>query len=133
MSRKFITCGIIGWCIEDLWTGLCSCTSKDKKLSCKTSLWMFPIYGNASLIKPVSQLLQKHNFIVRGFFYMLCIFSAEFISGSILKKFDMCPWDYSDAPLNYKGIVRLDFAPLWFCVGLLYEFLLNYTPNDASK
>ena len=35
--------------------------------------------------------------------------------------------DYSDAALNYKGIIRLDYAPVWFIVGLIYEKMLCAT------
>lgn len=35
------------------------------------------------------------------------------------------PWDYSHARLNVKGVIRLDYAPVWFLTGLLYEKLLN--------
>ena len=131
MNGNFITCGIVGWCLEDLWTGFCAYINKDRKLECRTSIWMFPIYGCASLIKPVSRLLRRENVLTRGFIYMSAIFLIEFVSGSILKKYNMCPWDYSDAPLNIKGLIRLDFAPLWFLAGLLYEYLLNGTPKEV--
>ena len=35
----------------------------------------------------------------------------------------MCPWDYSQCRANIHGLIRLDFAPLWFAVGLLFEQL----------
>ena len=43
---------------------------------------------------------------------MLCIYLGEYISGRLLKRKDMCPWDYSDCPLQYQGVIRFDFAPL---------------------
>ena len=52
---------------------------------------------------------------------MLCIYLGEYISGRLLKNKDMCPWDYSDCPLQYQGVIRFDFAPLWFLTGLLFE------------
>lgn len=93
-------------------------------LTCRTSIWMFPIYGMAALLVPISKLLKNMNTLIRGGVYTLCIFIAEFGTGSILKQYNACPWDYSDAKLNYKGIIRLDFAPVWFIVGLLYEKFL---------
>ena len=47
-------------------------------------------------------------------------------TGMLLKHYDMCPWDYSGNPLNYKGVIRLDYAPLWFCTGLLFEKILSH-------
>ena len=41
--------------------------------------------------------------------------------GTYLKKRGCCPWDYSDAPLQVNGVIRLDYAPLWFLTGLFYE------------
>ncbi len=52
------------------------------------------------------------------------IFTTEFLTGSILKKNNCCPWDYSKAKLNINGIVRLDYLPVWFAVGLIYEKML---------
>ena len=47
------------------------------------------------------------------------------VSGSILKEFEMCPWDYSGAAFQYRGIIRLDYAPLWFAAGLIFEKILT--------
>ena len=56
--------------------------------------------------------------------YACAIFLGEFITGGLLKKRNMCPWDYSRTPWHLNGIIRLDYAPVWFLVGLLYERLL---------
>ena len=61
---------------------------------------------------------------LRGIIYTVCIYLTEFFTGSFLKKYNLCPWDYSKAKLNYKGLVRLDYLPLWFLTGLLYEKVL---------
>lgn len=124
-ERDFIKCGITGWCMEVLWTGINNMRNHDKKLSSNTSLLMFPIYGLASLIKPVYSLIKNKNFILRGVIYSILIYSGEFISGLILKKHDMCPWDYSKSKYNIKGIIRLDYAPAWFGAGLLFEKILK--------
>ena len=57
--------------------------------------------------------------------YTAGIFLVEFVSGSLLKKSNNCPWDYSSAKYNIKGVVRLDYAPLWFVMGLIYEKILS--------
>lgn len=123
---NFITCGFYGWCLECFWTGLHSIIrNKDPKLTCNTSIWMFPIYGMAAFISPVSKKLKKQCTFVRGGIYTICIFITEFLTGKLLKKYCACPWDYSKAKLNYDGLIRLDYAPLWFLVGLLYEKILT--------
>lgn len=126
--KDFCICGLSGWCIEVFWTGLGSLIHHDKKLTGNSSLFMFPIYGMGFIFRPLSKLLKKCNFIVRGLCYATCIISTEYISGKFLKKHEACPWDYSDAKLNYQGIIRLDYFPLWFIVGLIYEKLLSSKP-----
>ena len=46
------------------------------------------------------------------------------LTGSFLRRFEACPWDYSKSPLNVNGLIRLDYAPLWFGAGLLFEKIL---------
>ena len=125
--QPFIVCGITGWCLELIFTGILSAVRKDFSLKGTSSLWMFPIYGMASIIKPISFELKKHHVkrTERGLLYTLGIFSAEFISGCMLKKAFKCPWDYSKCKYNIKGVIRLDYAPIWFIVGLFYENVLN--------
>ena len=80
MRKTFIQCGILGWGMEILWTGLDSFRRRDFKLTGHSSLWMFPIYGCAAFIGPVSRLLRKKNFpgkslyarhLPRGIFHRL--------------------------------------------------------------
>ena len=103
MKGDFFKCGAIGWCMEVFWTGMHAIGKKDWKMTGKSSLWMFPIYGMAACIGPVSR----------------------YSSGMLLKKYHLCPWDYSQVPYNYKGVIRLDYAPVWFFTGLLYEKILS--------
>lgn len=119
--NNFIKCGLAGWCMEVFWTGIMSTKKHDKKLMCRTSLWMFPIYGAASFLAPISKKLKKYNTVLRGTVYTFLIFTTEFITGSMLKKHQMCPWDYSGEKHNYRGIIRIDYAPVWFAVGLFFE------------
>lgn len=121
MKSKFVQCGLYGWCIEVLWTGLHSMLKRDPKLMGTSSLRMFPIYGMASFIAPLSARLKKCRIITRGLIYMLCIYAVEYTSGTYLKKKNCCPWDYSSSPFHINGVIRLDYAPLWFLTGLFYE------------
>ena len=125
MKNKFILCGAIGWCAEILWTGLNSFANGRFKLMGHSSLWMFPIYGCAAFIDPLSKIYRRFSIFSRGLIYMVHIFFAEFVSGSILKRFGICPWDYSTSPFNVEGVIRLDYAPLWFGLGLFYETLFK--------
>ena len=127
MFKKFLLCGLTGWCMEVFWTGMGSAIKKDKKMTSVTSIWMFPIYGCAVVIEPLSKLLRKKNtnIVKRGTIYALMIFATEYLSGSFLKKRECCPWDYSKAKLNIKGVIRLDYFPAWFVAGLFYEKMFS--------
>lgn len=125
MKHNFFLCGSVGWCLEIFWTGCHAFLRGEPTMIGKSSLLMFPIYGCAALIVPVYQKIAAFPIAVRGLFYTAGIYLAEFTSGSILKYFHMCPWDYSHTPLHYKGIIRLDYIPVWFVTGLLFEKILT--------
>lgn len=133
MIKKFFTCGLLGWCLEILYTAACSLKNHDIRLKGNTSLWMFPIYGLAVLIKPLAALLKGKPLFLRGSIYTICIFITEYVTGLLLKKRHACPWNYEDAPLNIHGVIRLDYAPFWFGTGLLYEFLLSRSSKNTAK
>ena len=107
----------------------CSLGSENWKLTGYSSLWMFPIYGMAACIRPVSK---KNTGICRW----SCeeVFNDEDFTGGIsfrmfLKHYNVCPWDYSSSPFQYKGVIRLDYAPVWFLVGIIYEKFLKCRSN----
>ena len=125
MIKNFFTCGIVGWCLEILFTAWHAFQKRDYKLKGNTSLWMFPIYGLATLLAPLSIALNKKPVFLRGCVYTFFIFLTEFITGKLLKKHDLCPWNYETSKYNIQGVIRLDYAPLWFAMGLLYEFILK--------
>ncbi len=132
MKKQFLLCGSVGWGLEILWTGLHSLQRKEPTLCGTSSLWMFPIYGMASVIGPISHHLMRFPFILRGTVYAAGIFLVEFTTGSLLRRFRACPWDYSGCRCHYKGLIRLDYAPLWFLTGLFYEKILNLdVPKSA--
>ena len=86
-TKNFIKCGVYGWGFECLWTGLHSIFShKNKEYTCRTSMWMFPIYGMASLIKPISKALKNVNVVIRGMVYTTCIFATEYGTGNIISR-----------------------------------------------
>jgi len=127
---RFIIYGCVGLLMETIWTGFCSALSGDKNLKCKTYLWMFPIYGMGILLEPLHELIRGFSWLYRGFIWAAVIFFIEYITGYILKlAIGECPWDYdSDGEIiaSVKGIIRLDFIPVWFGVGLIFERLHDF-------
>lgn len=110
--------------MEIIFTSITNARQKDLRLMGRTSIWMFPIYGMASCIKPLYPHIKKWPAFFRGCLYSAGILTGEYVSGSLLKKLKICPWDYSNAKFNVRGVIRLDFAPLWMMAGLVFERIL---------
>lgn len=125
MKRNFLICGSLGWCLEIFWTGFHALLAGQLTMMGKTSLLMFPIYGCAAVIAPVYQKICRFPALLRGCLYTAGIFFTEFSTGTILKHLGICPWDYSGTPFHVKGVIRLDYAPVWFVAGLFFEKILT--------
>ena len=121
MITRFAIYGAIGCLMEVLWTGLGELLNKNFRLSSKTSLWMFFIYGGVVILEPLFRILSPLNFLLRGIVYALLILIGEFISGSLLKHAKICPWDYSHTRYHVRGVIRFDYIPAWIVAGLLFE------------
>lgn len=123
--KNFLKCGTLGWCLEILFTALHSLRRRDLTLMGHTSIWMFPIYGSGCLLTPLFQVLKKLPVFLRGCIYASLIFLVEYFSGSLLSKKKLCPWNYGKSRWHIHEVIRLDYLPCWFLVGLLYEKLLK--------
>jgi len=121
MIIRFMIYGALGCLMEVLWTGLASLTTKNYKLSSTTSLWMFFVYGMIAFLEPAFRFLAPMPLLLRGLLYAVCIFSGEFLTGSLLKRLAVCPWDYSSAKYHIKGLIRIDYLPAWIVAGLIFE------------
>lgn len=133
-GKNFLKCGVAGWCLEVIFTSAGSIAAHDWRLMGNTSLLMFPIYGLGALLSPIGQAVDRwlcvspgealavsDRILRHGMLYMVIIFVAEYVFGTLLKAGGVCPWDYSGLHSNVDGLIRLDFAPLWFLTGLLFE------------
>lgn len=119
--------------MEILFTAADSLRRRDMTLKGNTSIWMFPIYGCAAAFTPISRLLRKKPAWFRGLTYMSLIFSAEYLTGTLLTRKRACPWDYSRSRWNISRIIRLDYAPYWFVMGLLFERFLSASSSEHDK
>lgn len=125
--ERFIIYGLLGWCLEVIWTGIGSLLNGDVSLAARTYLWMFPIYGSIILFEPVHDKIRIWPVWMRGTVWVMLYFAAEYFTGWILLQvIGMVPWDYSQAIFNIRGLIRLDYAPAWFAAGLLYEKIHDY-------
>lgn len=128
--HNFIHCGLLGWFLEITFTAFHAFRRRDMKLPGATSVWMFPIYGLAAFLAPVCRLLKNRSLLLRGLTYTGLIFTGEFLTGIWLNRRELCPWNYERSRWNLAKVIRLDFAPVWFVTGLLFERLLR--ENDPS-
>ena len=126
MKKNFMVCGLTGWCMEILFTSFGSARNNDFRLMGQTSIWMFPIYGMASMIGPIYHIIKNLPTLYRGIIYSIGIFFGEYLSGTLLKRHNLCPWDYSNATSNIDGVIRLDYAPFWMLAGLIFEHILDH-------
>ncbi|MCM1182110.1 MAG: putative ABC transporter permease [Roseburia sp.] len=131
-AADFLRCGVIGWCIEIIFTALGALRRREMQLMGQTSLWMFPIYGCAALFKPLFLLIRKCPTAVRGLIYALCIFTGEYTGGRLLDRHALCPWNYNRSKWHVKGLIRLDFLPFWCLAGLLFERVLTARNADTA-
>ena len=119
--------------MEVAFTSAGALSKKDKKLMGQTSAWMFPIYGMAAAIGEVAPKISHWPAPARALLYGSAIMAGEYISGSLLTKFDICPWNYKGAKYAVKDIVRLDYLPFWMVAGLLFEKILTTNSNPSKK
>lgn len=123
MLRRFLFYGVAGWVVEVLFTGAASALRRDRSATARTYLWMHPIYGGTALVlERVRKRMRRAPFWARGLAYTGVIYLAEYGSGWLLRHgVGKCPWDYSGSGRDVHGLVRLDYAPAWYALGLLFE------------
>jgi hypothetical protein len=125
----FILFGISGITLEVFCTAIQNLKKKkDKCLVGTSSIWMFFVYGfSYFIILFVATYFSNFNILVKGFIYTLLFYILEFCSGTVLKKCKALPGDYSvETKHHLKGIIRLEFIPVWFIGGLLSEALYTF-------
>lgn len=121
MLIRYIIYGLLGMNMEIFWTGLAPGGEKTLNFIGHTSIWMFFIYGLAAFVlEPVHRLIGSENWFLRGCVWASVIFALEFISGGLLRLFGIEAWRYTGG-LSVMGLIRLDYAPVWFAVGLIFE------------
>src|SRR5690554_6618107 len=99
----------------------------DPRLQATTYLWMFPIYGLAVFLEPLHDLIRDYWWYIRGVVWVIIIFAIEYVTGGLIRIIVGCsPWDYSATQWNITGLIRLDYAPVWFIVGMMFEQVHNY-------
>ena len=129
MVKRFLIYGLVGWCVEIIWTGLDSLMRGDLGLDGFTNLWMFFIYGLAVFLEPIHDVIREWRWFFRGIIWVVIIWGIEYTSGLMLGSvLGVYPWVYTGT-FAVDGLVRIDYAPAWFVAGLIFE-KIHYTLDN---
>jgi uncharacterized membrane protein len=122
--KHFLVYGGGGWVLEVMWTGLSSLLHGDPALTGYTYLWMFPIYGSVVLLEPIHDRIRTWRWFTRGLVWMMIFWGIEYLSGGLIQLLTgSVPWDYGTRFPAIDRLIRLDFAPVWFGAGFLFEYV----------
>ncbi len=74
-------------------------------------------------MEPVHDHIRNLTWVIRGSIWTTVIFGIELITGLAIElTVGKVPWDYTGSSYySIAGLIRLDYAPVWFVVGLLFE------------
>jgi len=116
----------VGVGLEVVFTAVANLRAADDlRLTGHSYVWMFPIYGLAYPLYAWSgPLLHTLPWFARGVVYVGAFFVVELVAGWLLRRaIGRCPWEdgYRAARWGVHGLIRLDYAPAWFVVSLLFE------------
>ena len=114
MLIRFLVYGCAGVTSEVIWTGLKGLVSGDAALMGHSSVIMFFIYGMVVFMEPLFTQLKRHPLFLRGIVYIEV-------------------WNYLASPLNIRGVIRMDYAPVWFSAGLFYEFMFKRLKGNTER
>ncbi|HTS80201.1 MAG TPA: hypothetical protein VMH40_06355 [Myxococcaceae bacterium] len=134
LARRFALYGCAGWVLEVLFTGTKAALSRDSKAPARTYLWMHPIYGAAGLVlEAVHRKLGRRSRLTRAAASLGVIYATEYASGAALRAvLGDCPWRYRDG-VHLHGLVRLDYAPLWFGAALGFEWMRDALQPPTAR
>lgn len=116
--------------LEVVWTALYELwETGNVKMRGYSSIWSFFIYGSGLMcVEQLCFALRRRgcSLPVRGFCYMLICFANELLYGIILQPYNANSWDYSKQfKYHYRGLIALEYAPLWFIGSCLFELKID--------
>lgn len=129
--------GMLGFSYEIIFTSLWDFVASDFtnfKFVGYSSIWSFFIYGTCSFCGEQVYLHTRKRLstLLRGLIYVQMAYTWEFIGGFILNQFSARTWDYTHYKYDVMGLIALEYAPLWFCSGLLQEYFYEYLTHSLQ-
>ncbi|NIA16045.1 MAG: hypothetical protein GWP08_18435 [Nitrospiraceae bacterium] len=132
VALRFLLFALFGLLLEVFLSSIIGFWKGDITPRGHTSVWMVFDYGLLGvLLMPMARPLMRWGVPLpaRAFVYMLAIFAVEYVSGVIFTALGMQIWNDSWCRWNIHDHIALDFAPVWYALGLIVEFL--YGKFDA--
>lgn len=122
LLEKAVIYGCLGLLIEVFFTGISSLIRKHWDATCKTYLWMGPIYGVTALILEAVSDAITWPFYLKAFIYVPIIYGAEGLSAWVLKSIiGRVPWDYGLSHWTPMGFVNFSYLPFWLILALGFD------------
>jgi uncharacterized membrane protein len=123
---RFMLYAFLGLLLEVTLGAVISLSEGKYTLRGNTSLWMLLDYGLFGVIlMPIKQrlVLFRLPLLIRGIIYMLLIYAVEYLSGTLFTAFGLHIWSYHHHQYHLHGQIALNYAPLWYCLGLFAELI----------
>ncbi|PAV60325.1 hypothetical protein WR25_15434 isoform B [Diploscapter pachys] len=100
----------------------------NRKLIGVTSVYIFFVYAFSTMVLEWIYLATKEILPLlplRAVIYVIVCYIFEFSSGYVLKKFDLCPWDYeSFFHFHIMGLITFEYLPVWYVASILGEYIV---------
>lgn len=128
---KMVVFAVFGLGLEVVFTGILdSRKDKQRHLVGYSSLWYLPLYMLPPLfLNTAGWLLMPLPLLVRGLIYMTAIFFVEYLAMFFLRVLlgaSPSETSYYSSKWNVRGLIRLDYAPAMFLMGLVFEFVYSH-------
>lgn len=84
-----------------------------------------PIYGfGLCFLTLIYTIFSNHSWLINIILMSITMTLIELIGGLCFLKNGVKLWDYSNEPLNYKGIICPTFSLIWTLCSIIYYFFL---------
>lgn len=130
LSFEMVLFAVLGLGFEVIFTSITD-IRKDKRrfMMGYSSLWYAPLYALAPLLLNLtSGWLFTVSFWVRGVVYALVIFGVEYVGMLFLRLLlgaSPSQEHYYTSRWNIHGLIRLDYFPAMFLMGLAFEVVFR--------
>lgn len=125
---ELILYAVLGLGLETVFTAAMDWRKDPKRhLMGYSSLWYLPLYGLTSVFMHCAgKYIFPLHWLFRGLIYMVVIFAIEYLGMLALRILlgeSPSQSGYYQSRWNVHGLIRLDYAPAMFLMGMLFEYV----------